>query len=61
MFHKNKEKLESFIGLNSNFKGDINTGGTLRIDGSMDGNVHADWVILSEKAHIKGDITKVSS
>src|SRR3989304_826753 len=56
MFHKNKEKLESFIGLNSNFKGDINTGGTLRIDGSMDGNVHADWVILSEKAHIKGDI-----
>ena len=56
MFHKNKEKLESFIGLNSNFKGDINTGGTLRIDGSMDGNVNADWVILSEKAHIKGDI-----
>lgn len=57
MFHKNKEKLESFIGLNSNFKGDINTGGTLRIDGSMDGNVNADWVILSEKAHFKGDIT----
>jgi len=56
MFHKNKEKLESFIGLNSNFKGDINTGGTLRIDGSMDGNVHADWVILSERAHLKGDI-----
>ncbi|MDI6889996.1 MAG: polymer-forming cytoskeletal protein [Thermodesulfovibrionales bacterium] len=57
MFHRNKEKLESFIGTNSNFKGDINTKGTLRIDGTMDGNVNADWVILGEKAFLKGDIT----
>ncbi|MGQ9569851.1 MAG: polymer-forming cytoskeletal protein [Thermodesulfovibrionales bacterium] len=49
MFHRNKEKLESFIGANSNFKGDINTKGTLRIDGNIEGNVNADWVILSEK------------
>ncbi|MEW6162343.1 MAG: polymer-forming cytoskeletal protein [Nitrospirota bacterium] len=57
MFHRNKEKLESFIGTNSNFKGDINTKGTLRIDGTMDGNVNADWVILGEKAYLKGNIT----
>lgn len=57
MFHRNKEKLESFIGTNSNFKGDINTKGTLRIDGTMDGNANADWVILGEKAFLKGDIT----
>jgi cytoskeletal protein CcmA (bactofilin family) len=56
MFNRNKEKLESFIGTNSNFKGDIRTTGTLRIDGTMDGNVNADWVILSEKGHLKGDI-----
>jgi cytoskeletal protein CcmA (bactofilin family) len=56
MFHKNKEKLESFIGINSNFKGDINTKGTLRIDGTMDGNASADWVVLGEKAFHKGDI-----
>jgi cytoskeletal protein CcmA (bactofilin family) len=56
MFNRNKEKLESFIGTNSNFKGDIRTTGTLRIDGTMDGNVSADWVILSEKGHLKGDI-----
>lgn len=56
MFHKNKEKLESFIGINSNFKGDINTKGTLRIDGTMDGNANADWVVLGEKAFHKGDI-----
>ena len=54
---KNNEKLESFVGVNSNFKGDMDTKGTLRIDGSMEGKVHADWVILGEKAFVKGDIT----
>lgn len=56
MFSKNTEKLESFIGANSVFKGDIETKGTLRIDGTMEGNVNADWVILGEKASLKGDI-----
>lgn len=57
MFSKNTEKLESLIGTNSKFKGDIDTKGTLRIDGSMEGNVNADWVILGEKACLKGDVT----
>jgi cytoskeletal protein CcmA (bactofilin family) len=57
MFHKNTEKLESFIGANSQFKGDIDTKGTLRIDGIMEGNVNADWVILGEKASLKGDVS----
>jgi cytoskeletal protein CcmA (bactofilin family) len=57
MFTKNTEKLESFIGANSNFKGDIDTKGTLRVDGTMDGNVNADWVILGEKAFLTGNIT----
>ncbi len=57
MFHKNTEKLESLIGSNSNFKGDIDTKGTIRIDGSMEGNVNADWVILGEKSYLKGNIS----
>jgi cytoskeletal protein CcmA (bactofilin family) len=57
MFTKNTEKLESFIGANSNFKGDIDTKGTLRVDGTVDGNVNADWVILGEKAFLKGNVT----
>lgn len=56
MFSKNTEKLESFIGVNSVFNGDIETKGTLRVDGTMEGNVNADWVILGEKASLKGDI-----
>lgn len=57
MFHKNTEKLESFIGINSVFKGDIDTKGTLRIDGRMEGNVNADWVVFGEKASLNGDVT----
>ncbi len=56
MFHKNTEKLESLIGGNSTVKGQIETKGTLRIDGSVEGNVSADWVVIGEKGQIKGDI-----
>lgn len=57
MFTRNTEKLESFIGANSAFKGNIDTKGTLRIDGRLEGNVQADWVILGEKASVHGDMT----
>jgi cytoskeletal protein CcmA (bactofilin family) len=57
MFHKNTEKLESFIGINSAFKGNVDSKGTLRVDGVVEGNISADWVIIGEKAHIRGDVT----
>jgi len=57
MFHKNTEKLESFIGCNTFFKGDIDTKGTLRVDGSIEGNITADWVIVGEQARITGNIS----
>ena len=57
MFSKNTEKLESFVGVNSHFKGDITSKGTLRIDGSVEGNVEADWLILGEKAILKGNVS----
>ena len=56
MFSKNTEKLESFIGAKSSFKGNIKTEGTLRIDGSVEGNIEVDWLILGETADIKGDV-----
>jgi len=57
MFHRNTEKLESFIGAGSSFRGDIETKGTLRIDGQLEGNITADWVILGEKASVNGNVT----
>jgi cytoskeletal protein CcmA (bactofilin family) len=56
MFQKKNDKLESFIGFNSEFKGDITVPGTLRIDGKMTGNITAGWIIVGEKAFIKGDL-----
>jgi cytoskeletal protein CcmA (bactofilin family) len=58
MFSKGNDntKLESFIGKNSEFTGDINTKGTIRVDGKLNGNVIADWVLIGEKAQIKGNV-----
>jgi cytoskeletal protein CcmA (bactofilin family) len=57
MFHKNTEKLESLIGSNSSVRGEVESKGTLRADGSIEGNISADWVVVGEKALIKGNIT----
>ncbi|MDP2167726.1 MAG: polymer-forming cytoskeletal protein [Thermodesulfovibrionales bacterium] len=55
MFSKNTEKLESFIGGGTQVKGDIKTKGTLRIDGTVEGNIEADWIILGDKSYFKGN------
>lgn len=57
--NKDREKLESFVGRNSQFTGDIATKGTLRVDGQITGNVEADWLILGAKALIKGNASVV--
>ena len=56
MFAKETDKMESFLGMNSNFKGELNAKGTLRVDGMVDGQLDADYVILSESAVVKGTI-----
>lgn len=56
MFSKKTDKLDTVIGPDSNFIGEIQTKGSLRIDGGVDGNISADWVIIGEKAVVKGDI-----
>ncbi len=54
---KSAEKLESFVGPNSDFKGELNIKGTLRIDGRVDGKLNAECVILGETAVVKGEVT----
>ncbi len=56
MFSKEIEKLKSFLGAESEFKGELTAKGILRMDGTVTGRVLADEVILSETAVIKGDI-----
>ena len=55
--YSKKENLETFIGKNTHLRGNITTKGTLRLDGRVTGNVEADWLIIGEKALLKGDVS----
>ena len=57
MFLKVREKLESYIGPNTSFTGDVKTKGTFRVDGSIVGNIEADYLVLGEKGSIKGNVS----
>jgi cytoskeletal protein CcmA (bactofilin family) len=56
MFSKGTTRLETFLGTDSAFKGELNVKGTLRIDGSVEGRLGGEFVILSESARVKGEI-----
>ncbi len=56
MFGKHKG-MATIIGRESEFTGQIVSKGTLRVDGKINGQVNADYVILSETASVKGDVT----
>jgi cytoskeletal protein CcmA (bactofilin family) len=52
------DKVDSVIGASSLVKGDIHSRGTLRIDGTVEGNVRVDaTVIIGEKGVVKANIT----
>ena len=53
---KKANKVESFLGVNATFYGNIKMQGTLRVDGNIEGNVDADWVVLGERGSLKGDV-----
>ena len=59
MFFKKIEELESFtlIGLHSDFRGDLNIKGEVRVEGIIIGPVNGDSVVLGQEAAVKGDIT----
>jgi cytoskeletal protein CcmA (bactofilin family) len=56
---KNQDfSINTIIGPNTSVRGDIETGGFTRIDGSIRGNVNARGrVVIGEKARIRGNVT----
>jgi cytoskeletal protein CcmA (bactofilin family) len=57
MFSKDNEQLESFIGSGTEFQGELNVKGSLRVEGKFDGKVNAPYVILAETGVIKGEVS----
>jgi cytoskeletal protein CcmA (bactofilin family) len=56
---KNSEetKINAFLGSGTNFKGTLVFDGLVRIDGSMEGNIKTDDIlVLSESSKVKADI-----
>ena len=55
MFQRNN-KIESLVGEDAKFNGDLVIKGTIRVDGSVIGNVDVDWLILGENAFLQGNV-----
>lgn len=53
---KSSGKLETLVGAESEIHGDLSVKGTVRIDGLIDGNINADWVIVGETGTVTGNI-----
>jgi len=56
MFHKKADKLHLVLGENSKITGNIESPGTVFIDGTVMGNVDGVKVILGEHSYISGNI-----
>jgi cytoskeletal protein CcmA (bactofilin family) len=57
MIGKKQLSLETLIGQDSLFKGDLMSKRVVRIDGVIEGNVQADSLIIGKTGSVKGDIS----
>jgi cytoskeletal protein CcmA (bactofilin family) len=57
VFANPNQKMETLIGVNTDFQGELNVHGTLRVDGRVDGKLNAESAIIGETAVVKGEIT----
>jgi cytoskeletal protein CcmA (bactofilin family) len=55
MFGKGSQKLETIVGNGTRIAGEVCVEGTIRIDGIVDGNVQADWVVVGETGKVHGN------
>jgi cytoskeletal protein CcmA (bactofilin family) len=56
MFGRSATKLETVIGADSTVNGEMTVRGTVRIDGCLEGDIRADWVIVGETGRIRGNV-----
>jgi cytoskeletal protein CcmA (bactofilin family) len=57
MFFSKQPNMEVIIGIESTVLGEVISKGTVRIDGTLEGNVTADCVVIAEKGTILGNAT----
>jgi len=57
IFNRKSDKLEMVLGDNSKITGDVESSGTVLVEGTIMGNILGEKVILGEKAFVQGDIS----
>ncbi len=55
MFGKGSRNLETIVGNGTRVAGQVTVKGTIRIDGFVEGDVQADWVVVGESGKILGN------
>jgi len=55
MFGKGSRKLETIVGDGTRIAGKVSVKGTIRVDGIVEGDVQADWVVVGETGMIRGN------
>lgn len=56
MFGKSTKQMETIIGAESTVRGELAITGTVRIDGTIEGDIAADFVVVGESGRIAGNI-----
>ena len=55
MFGKGSRTLETIVGIDTRIAGKVSVKGTIRVDGIVEGDVQADWVVVGENGRIHGN------
>lgn len=56
MFAKRQPAVETIVGAGTVARGELNSKGTVRIDGTLEGRVRADWVFVGTPGVVAGDV-----
>lgn len=53
---KSPKSMETIVGPQSTVLGELRVTGTIRVDGSVEGDIAADWVVVGEAGKVKGNV-----
>jgi cytoskeletal protein CcmA (bactofilin family) len=56
VFGNKSKDLETIVGNGTKIAGEVSIKGTIRIDGTVEGNIEADWIVIGESGSVRGNI-----
>ncbi|MEJ5228251.1 polymer-forming cytoskeletal protein [Thermodesulfovibrio sp.] len=56
MLFKKQQKMDTVIGAETYINGEINSNNSLRVDGTIEGTIKADWITIGDSGKITGNI-----